>query len=131
MRKYKIGFELRNRLMIYHLEGLINIIMQIENNSVPKTVSISGTSYFFNDRTLNKLGFELKKPSLFYRINLLVNFIDLIWMYSISQGRFSLPKIWKAKKANISGSKLIENKDIIESLYKKLSLKIEKHLTKV
>jgi hypothetical protein len=121
MRKYKAGIEVKKKLLIYHLEGLLNIIMQLENNTIPKTVSISGTSYFFNERTLNKFGFELKKPSLFYRINLFANLIDLIWMYSLSQGRLSMPKLWKAKKANISGSKLMESKDIIEGLYKKIT----------
>jgi hypothetical protein len=121
MRKYKAGTEVKNRLLVYHLEGLLNIIGQLENNSIPKTVSISGTSYFFNERTLNKFGFELRKPSLFYRINLFANLIDLIWMYSLSQGRLSIPKLWKANKASISGSKLMESKDIIEGLYKKIT----------
>jgi hypothetical protein len=124
MRKYKAGIEVKNRLLIYHLEGLLNIIIQLENNTIPKTVSISGTSYFFNERTLNKFGFEIKKPSLFYKINLFANFIDLIWMYSLSQGRLSIPKLWKANKASISGSKLMESKDAIDGLYIKISSKI-------
>ncbi len=123
MRKYKSGKQCRNRLLTYHLEGLLNIISLIENDSVPKTIIISGTSYFFNERTLHKVGFELEKPSLFYRINLFVNAIDLIWMYSVSQGRFSIPKIWNAKKAIISGSILLGKKDIIEKLYKRMESK--------
>lgn len=125
MRSLKIGIESRNKILTYHLEGLLNIIMQIENGSIPKSVNISGTSYFFNKRTLNKLGFEQEKPSLFYRINLMANFIDLIWMYSISQGHFSMPKIWTAKKASIEGGKLVENKEIIKELHTKMSTKIK------
>jgi hypothetical protein len=117
MRKYKSGIELRNRLLTYHLEGLINLIQLIENKSIPETVNIVGTSYFFNNRTLNKMGFEIINPSLFYRLNLFVNFIDLIWMYSLSQGKFSIPKLWNAKKASISGLQLIESKKLITELY--------------
>ena len=123
MRKFKIGFETRNRILTYHLEGLLNIIAQIENGAIPKSVIISGTSYFFNKRTLNKLGFELQKPSLFYRINLLLNFIDLIWMYSIAQGHISIPKIWTANMASIEGGILVDHKDMIEALYRKLTIK--------
>ena len=123
MKKHKAGIEFRKTLLTYHLQGLLNIISQIENDAVPKTVKISGTSYFFNERTLNKVGFELEKPSLFYRINLFANAIDLLWMYSVSQGRFSIPKIWRAKKASISGSILLTKKDIIEKLYKKMTSK--------
>ena len=123
MRKYKSGIQLRNRLLIFHLEGLINLIKLIENKSVPETVNIVATSYFFNNRTLNKMGFEVENPSLFYRVNLFINFIDLLWMYSLSQGKLSIPKIWKAKNAKISGAKLIESKKMIEEIYEKLKRK--------
>jgi hypothetical protein len=125
MRNFKMGNEIRNRILCYHLEGLMNIIKEVENGSIPKTISIIGTSYFFNTRTLNKFGFELKQPSLFYRINLLANFIDLTWMYSVSQGKFSIPKVWSANKASIEGGKLIESKEIIVDLHNKLTTKIK------
>ncbi|MBK9642818.1 MAG: hypothetical protein IPO72_16460 [Saprospiraceae bacterium] len=105
MRKFKSGIEFKNSLLIYHLEGLLNII------------------YFFNNRTLNKMGFEIMNPSLIYRVNLFVNFIDLFWMYSLSQGKLSIPKVWYAKKASISGAKLVESKKVIEVLYDKMKSK--------
>lgn len=116
MKNYKAGLEIRNKLLFYHIDGLIKIIELIENKALPETVKIVGTSYFFNDRTLKKAGFEIVNPSLLYRINLFVNFIDLLWMYSLSQGKFSLPKLWKAKKASITGAKLIESKKVLEAL---------------
>ncbi len=120
MRKYRAGIEIRTKLLFYHIEGLLKIIQLIEKKSIPETVNIVGTSYFFNDRTLSKMGFEIVNPSLFYRLNLFINFIDLIWMYSFSQGKLSIPKLWKAKKASISGAKLIESKKVIEDLYNKM-----------
>lgn len=126
MRKYSAGVEIRYRLLMYHLEGLKNLIVLIKNRMIPETVSIVGTSYFFNDRTLQKIGFEMVKPSIFYRINLFANFIDLIWMYSLSKGEFSVPKVWNAKKAIISGSGLIENKKSIIDLYERMKLKMDR-----
>ncbi len=41
-------------------------------------------------------------------------------MYSLSQGKLSIPKIWNAKKASITGVKLIESKKLIEVLYDKM-----------
>ena len=123
MRKYKSGIEFKYRLLTYHLEGLICLIKLIENKNIPDTVNITGTSYFFNNRTLNKMGFEIMNPSLIYRVNLFVNFIDLFWMYSLSQGKLSIPKIWNAKKASISGAKLVESKKLIEELYNKMKSK--------
>ena len=123
MRKYKAGVEMRNRLLMYHIEGLIHLIQLIQNRSIPETVNIVGTSYFFNNRTLHKLGFDIVNPSLFYRINLFVNFIDLIWMYSLSKRKFSIPKLWNAKKASITGTKLVESKNQLVELYDKIKIK--------
>jgi len=123
MRKYNAGVEMRNRLLMYHLEGLVFLASQIENGRVPDTVQVVGTSYFFNERSLRKMGFEVVKPSLFYRLNLFVNFIDLFWMYSLSQGKVSVPKVWEAKKATISGAGLRQSKNQIEQLFFKMKEK--------
>jgi len=120
MRKNKPGVEMRNRLLMYHAEGLIKLKQLIETKSVPETVNIVGTSYFFNNRTLRKMGFEIVNPSLFYRLNLFVNFIDIIWMYSLSQGKLSIPKLWNVKKASISGARLIESNKYIEDLHDRM-----------
>ena len=73
MRKYSPGIEIRNRLLLFQLEGLKNIIQLIEDKAVPESEAIVGTSYFFSDRTVQKIGLELIEPPLFYRINLFVN----------------------------------------------------------
>ena len=123
MRKYKFGIDTRNRLLAYHLEGLLAIIAQIETGILPKTVIVSGTSYFFNERTIQRLGFEYKIPSLFHRINLLANFLELTVMYSCAKGMFSIPNVLKARKASIEGGALLEKKEMFSALYKKLALK--------
>jgi hypothetical protein len=123
MRHHKAGVEMRNRLLVYHLEGLLHLTEEIAHKRIPETVHIVGTSYFFNARTLAKMGFKVVQPSLFYRLNLLVNFIDLVWMYSLSQGKFALPKLWNAKKASITGAKLVEQKAHIAELYARMNAK--------
>ena len=124
MRKFKSGIEMRNRLLLFQLEGLKNIIQLIEDKAVPESVTIVGTSYFFSDRTVQKIGFELIEPSLFYRINLFANILDLVWMYSLAQGKWAIPKVWQAKKVQITGQKLVEHKVQLEALYDKLNSKM-------
>jgi hypothetical protein len=121
MRKTKPGIKTRNKILQYHLEGLLAIISKIEQNTVSADVKIVGTSYFFNSRTLERIGFEIQEPSLFHRFNLLVNFIDLFWMYSLAKGNIQFPKLWDAKKASISGERLVENKKYILVLYQHLT----------
>ena len=124
MRKFKSGIEMRNRLLLFQLEGLKNIIQLIEDKAVPESVTIVGTSYFFSDRTVQKIGFELIEPSLFYRINLFANILDLVWMYSLAQAKWAIPKVWQAKKVQITGQKLVEHKVQLEVLYDKLNSKM-------
>ena len=123
LRNFKSGTPLRNRIMMYHLEGLLNLIQFIEDKRIPASVNIVGTSYFFNDRTLNNLGFQIEKASLFYRTNLFINFIDLFWMDSLSKGKVAIPELWDAKKASIKGDTLMAQKSKLEGLYQKLKVK--------
>jgi hypothetical protein len=123
LRKYNPGIQLRNRILLYHLEGLLKLIQLIEDKRIPESVNIIGTSYFFNDRTLNNLGFQIEKASLFYRINLFLNFIDLFWMYSLAKGKVAIPALWDAKKATIKGNTLIVQKTKLERLYQNLKIK--------
>ena len=120
LRNCKPGIELRNRLLAYHLEGLLYLISLIENKQIPESVTLVGTSYFFNDRTLQRLGFQIEKASTFYRANLFLNFIDLFWMYSLSHGKVSMPALWEAKKAQIQGAALVAQKVNLEVLYGRL-----------
>ena len=123
LRKYPSGTPLRNRILLYHLEGLLQLIQLLEEQRIPESVNIVGTSYFFNDRTLLKLGFQIEKASLFYRINLLINGIDLFWMYSLSQGKLAIPTLWDAKKASIQGNQLVQSKSKLHVLYQHLQAK--------
>jgi hypothetical protein len=123
LRKIKPGVELRNRLLSYHLVGLLHLISQIENKQIPESVTIVGTSYFFSARTLHKLGFQIENATVFYRANLFLNFIDLTWMYSLSRGKFFIPSVWDAKKARIQGSDLVAQKNKLATLYRTLNTK--------
>jgi hypothetical protein len=123
LRKYKSGTPLRNRIMMYHLDGLLKLIQLIEVKHIPASVNIIGTSYFFSERTLDQLGFQIEKATLFYRINLFINFIDLFWMYSLSKGKFAIPAVWDTKKAMITGDALVAQKTKFEGLYQKLEAK--------
>jgi hypothetical protein len=117
LRKYQSGTPLRNRIMMYHLEGLLKLIQLIEEKHIPASVNIIGTSYFFSERTLSNLGFQIEKATLFYRVNLFINFIDLFWMYALSKGKLAIPAVWDAKKAKITGDTLLAQKIKLEKLY--------------
>lgn len=123
MKKHKAGIEARTVILTYYLEGLLEIISRVENGKLPASVKIEGTSYFFSESTAKRLGFEVEEGKGFLKFNLYLNFIDLCWMYSYSQGKLSFPNLKEIKKASTSGKKLVENKKKIHALYQYLKKK--------
>jgi hypothetical protein len=120
LRGSKPGSELRRRLLAYYIEGLINITEKVEQGTLPETVIIHGSSYFFSESTANRLGFTVKKTGWAERINIIANYLDLIWMYSLSKGKLTFPDLKQIKTVETSGGQLLKKKPFLQSLYQRL-----------
>ena len=125
MSKTRMGIDFRNKMLSYFLDGLLKIVEKIEAGELPESLIVQGNSYFFNARTASKLGFDLSETSISVRINLLVNYVDLTWMYSLSRGRLSFPKIEDVKTGEITGTRLVMNKEKLIRLNSFLSKNIQ------
>ena len=113
MMNANVGIELRHRILEYYIEGLLELIRQIENQKLPSVLIVRGSSYFFSKRTVEKLGFELTKTSIFVKLNFILNYLDLIWMYSLSRGKLTFPNLMNIKTATITGAHLVTKKEKI------------------
>ncbi len=116
MRNTKPGVHWRKKMLKFYLEGLLHIIDDIEKEVLSKKIVIKGSSYFFSDRTARRMGFELSNTGLFERVNLILNMLDIIWMYSMTRGKFTIPNLLKMKTAKITGEKLVANKVKLKNL---------------
>lgn len=123
MRKHKAGIEARTVMLCYYLEGILEIISRVENGTLPASVKVEGTSYFFSESTAKRLGFDVQEGKGFLKFNLYFNFIDLCWMYSYAQGKLSFPNLKEIKKAATTGERLVNNKEKINALYQYLKRK--------
>jgi hypothetical protein len=104
------GLKWRQKLIAYYLEGLLVIIEKIENSELPDTLEIRGSSYFFSDQTAKRLGFTLKETQSHEKFNIYLNYLDLLWMFSISKGRLSFPNVGDIKTASTTGAELVKRK---------------------
>lgn len=114
------GKKVQKTLLAHYFKALLVIIERIEKEQLPPTVNIVGHSYFFSDRTAKKLGFTISKANFFWILNSCLQFIELTYLYSFSQGKWAFPKFWKVQRAEITGSELVNKKAFLESLVKKL-----------
>jgi len=112
MRKYQKGRILRQKMLEYFIEGLLKIVDEVENETISKEIEISGSSYFFSERTATRLGFELTKSSSAAKTNIVLNYLDLLWMYSLAKGKIACPDLSNIKTATNSGERLYENKHV-------------------
>lgn len=117
MRKIKRGKPTQNKILEYYLEGLLNIIKELELGIIPETITITGTSYFFSESTAKRLGFKIIPPTSFYKLNQYINYLDLLWMYSRAKGKLAFPNLKNVKAATITGRDLLENKEFLEKRY--------------
>lgn len=115
------GKPAQKTLLAHYFKALLTIIERIELEQLSPDVKIIGHSYFFSDRTAEKLGFTVSKASFFWVANSAIQFIELTYLYSFSQGRWAIPKFWKVKRAEIVGHDLIKKKEVLEGLVGKLS----------
>ncbi len=116
MLNTKSGSELMKKLLGYYIEGLLRIVKKIEKNELPESVIIRGSSYFFSERTAERLGFNVIETKSDEKFNILINYLDLLWMYSLSKGKLSFPRLKDVKTAEITGENLVSNKSKLNEL---------------
>lgn len=104
------GYVWQSILLKNYLDGLLAIIQELEEEKIPDIIVIRGSSYFFSERTAQKLGFELRSTGLAEKLNIIANYLDLLWMYSLSKGKMSFPKLNNVKTAQTTGARLRERK---------------------
>lgn len=123
MKGIEPGRAFQNVMLCYYLEGLLQIIQELEAGDIPPEIEISGTSYFFSESTAKRLGFELVPINSFLKFNLYMNFIDLTWMYSLAKGRWTVPNFKEVKSVKTTGAELLKNKAYLLDLHAYLRLK--------
>jgi len=115
MRSYKAGRPARKALLLFYMQGLYKIIEKIEQEELPESVKVRGSSYFFSETTAKRLGFAMKPAGFAEKLNILFNYLDLLWMYSYAHGYLKFPNLAAIKTVEMTGSLLMEKKDVLQN----------------
>ena len=115
-RREDYGMKARKKVLTEFLRGLIRYMDHLPEEEIV----IEGTSYFFNERTAKKLGFDIKPAGIDQVIILGFNFLPLMLTYSFTKGKFGFPDLGKIKKVSISSKKLVLQRNKIELLLERM-----------
>jgi len=116
LKKYGI----KKVLLTDYLKGLLNVISEIQNGELPGNVVIKGSSYFFSHRSAKRFGFTLERPSFFSKMNAMLNYLDLFWMYSLANKKWAAPNLKMMKTASVKGEVLAKKREVIEKLLNRI-----------
>ena len=103
-------------VLSYFLKGLLKIINQVEKNIISENTVIIGTSYFFNERNMNKLGFTIIKQKKYYYCKFIITYLNIMLKHLLIKHNFSFPNVFRIRTAVITAKKLVENKSNIEKI---------------
>jgi len=120
MSHLKPGIKWKNKMLYHYLSALLNIIHYIENEVLPNNITIRGSSYFLSQRSAEKLGFIVSNASFFEKLNIALNYVDLIWMYSLTNGKLTFPDLTNINTVRITGIELVKQKQKLLDLLNRL-----------
>ncbi len=120
MRGVPKGSKWKRKMLAHYLNALLNIIEQVEQGHLPPSVEVRGSSYFLSKRSAERLGFTVTRTSFLERLNISLNYLDLIWTYSLSNGRLTFPNLKNISTVRITGEKLIKQKGRIAGYVRRI-----------
>lgn len=113
------GKQRTNFIFQKYLEGILNLIDVCEkNNNI--SVKIKGTTYILNERTANKIGFNIIKTDFVQILILTFNYVNILVSNSIAKRQISFPNFNNIKTFESELSELILRKEFIWELNNKL-----------
>jgi hypothetical protein len=102
------------------LRGLLALVEQVERGELPPDAELAATSYFFSDRTVTRLGFELRDPPAAVRHNLVVASVSIAVRLSFTRGRPAFPDLRRIRQAATTAGRLAEHSAEIRRLLRRL-----------
>ncbi len=117
------GFK--DLMLFFLVDGMLKLANDVASGKIDKEAEIRGSSYFFNEKTAAKFGFESMKMKTSHKYILYLNYLEILLVFSFSKGRLARPNIEDFRSVKTTGASLIKHKEYIEKLHKVLKRKVK------
>ena len=115
------GAQRTNFIIQQYVEGLLSFL---EAHKDDTRLKIRGTSYIINERTAEKMGFEMVETDILRKALLMYNYFNVLVSNSIAKNKLSFPNLKKTRTFEADISRLTERKEYIERLNQALKQSI-------
>ncbi|MDR5589089.1 hypothetical protein [Christiangramia sp. SM2212] len=112
----------KNFILLEYLNGLLNLI---DSRQDDLELKIKGTTYILNERTAEKIGFEIQETDTVQQIILIMNYPNLLVTKSFAMKKISFPRLNKTSTYLADIADLKKNRNKIEQIRNILKNKIE------
>ena len=119
------GRAAQNKSMHSLLKGCIALADAYQGQAV----TFTGTSYFFNEKTAQRMGFTVQPPPYNERFILYLNYIGITAMHSFVNNRLSFPNMSTILSVQITAEQLNANKDQMIRMCDALEARMERTST--
>jgi len=117
------GVKSQRRAMQFILQGLLRICDEVAEGRLSAQNKITATSYFFSNRSVEKLGFTLNSGSFEMKLNLALVYLSLVLRLSFIKGRWCLPDLKRIRCIHITAGELMQQRSRIAKMLDHLQSK--------
>lgn len=123
MRWSERGVRTERHAMRIILQGLLSICDAVAEGKLSAQNEITATSYFFSNRSVEKLGFTLSSGSFEVKLNLAMVYLSLFLRLSFIKGRWSLPDLKRIRRIHTTAGELLQQRSQIAKMFAQLQRK--------
>ncbi len=113
------GKQRNNFIIQQYIEGLLVLIEEHENKNLDN-LTLRGTSYIINERTAQRIGFNVVKSDSVQQIILVLNYFNILLSHSFAKNQLSFPKLSASKTFETKLDDLAQRKTYLNQLNSRL-----------
>ena len=126
IKRHEYGHKAQLKVLKGILDGLNELCNRTQDGELEPERAIFATSYFFNAKRAQKLGFKEVEANDLEVFNLYLSYFSLAIRLSMIKGKAEYPKLSEIKKIRTTTGELLNNKGAIERMLSHVEIRLNR-----